>query len=499
MKRNLISLLILIALLPGSVIALEMPAVFSDHMVLQRDMPVRVWGTGNPGSDVEVVFENAVVTAAVDADGNWQAVLPPFSANSNPQMLRVSDGENNLMFEDVLVGEVWLASGQSNMEKPIGKKKGQRPLPNYRTEIAMANHPNLRIFQMPRYGKVPEGHESVMRWLRCSPEAIAATDFSAVGYYFGRELVYDLEVPVGIIHSSFGGTMIEAWIPRLALEGNPELAHLLEEEYFAWVDGVQATELYESMITPLVPYSLRGFIWYQGEANAMNGEAESYTPKMRALIEGWRTAWSAPEAPFYFVQLAPFNYSNWEKFPARLTPEGLPLFWEAQTAALDIPNTGMIATTDLAGDARDIHPVDKAPVGQRLAHLALAGTYGQTGSTAHSPMIDSSDFLEDGSVRIRFSHTGKGLKHASPNPLSHFTIAGKNRNFVPAKARIVAPDTIIVSSPLIQKPAAVRFAWHETAAPNLVNSAGLPAVPFRTDAWPVRNTRPKPDVDSDSD
>jgi sialate O-acetylesterase len=499
MKRVLLSLVFAATVLPGVLLALEMPSIFSDHMVLQRDKSVRIWGTGEPESTVEVSFGKATVSATVDLDGHWQALLPPFPANSDPQILRVSDGQDIRVFEDVLVGEVWLASGQSNMEKPIGEMRGQRPLPNHRTEIAMANHPQLRLFQVPRHGKAKEGDDAVLRWLPCSPESIAATNFSAVGYYFGRELLYDLDVPIGIIHSSFGGSMIEAWIPRFALEDNTELAHVLQEKYFAWVEGVQATELFESMIAPLVPISLRGFIWYQGEANAMNGEAETYTSKMGALIKGWRSLWDSPEAPFYFVQLAPFNYSDWLKFPAWLTPEGLPLFREAQTNALAIPYTGMVVTTDLAGDARDIHPVDKAPVGQRLAHLALAETYGRAEIVGLSPQREKVDFLEDGSVRIHFKNTGGGLARSDPGPLSHFTIAGKNREFVPATARIVGKDTVVVSSSRIPHPEAVRFAWHETAAPNLVNSAGLPAIPFRTDDWPVRNTRPKPDTDSDTD
>jgi len=472
--------------------ALTLPAIFSDRMVLQRDQPVRIWGTGSPGTEVEVVFGKSTTSMPVDSAGNWIGLLPPFEGSSDPQILHVTNGQQTLTFTDVLVGEVWLASGQSNMEKPIGEKKGQRPLPNYQTEIAMADHPNLRLFQVPRYGKVVDENPSVLRWLPCSPETIANTEFSAVAYYFGRELLYDLDVPVGIVHASFGGTMIEAWTPSFALENEPALKEVLEEPYFAWVEGVQATELFDSMIAPLVPYSLRGFIWYQGEANAMNGEGNIYSVKMKALIEGWRTVWESPEAPFYYVQLAPFNYSDWLKFPSWLTPEGLPLFREAQTDALAIPHTGMVVTTDLAGDGRDIHPVDKAPVGRRLAHLALRETFGHSSLVAGSPRLASIVFPGNGSAHIRFEGVGKGLANSDANPLSGFAVAGEGRQFFPAAARIVDKDTVIVSSYRVQKPVAVRFGWHESASPNLVNSAGLPAMPFRTDHWPVGNTRPKP-------
>lgn len=485
--------LLAVPLLAASVNAeVALPAIFSDHMVLQREKPVRVWGTATPNGKVTVEFGNHRATARPNDDGAWEAILPAMEASAEPRTLVVRDDDQSLRFEDVLVGEVWLASGQSNMEKPLGEKRGQRPTDNYCTEIAAADHPNLRLFQVPHYGKVTD-ESAHMRWLASSPETIKATEFSAAAYFFARELLHNLGVPIGIIHSSFGGTMIEAWTPATALKAEPELANVLEEPYFAWVDGVQATELYQSMIEPLVPYTLRGFIWYQGEANAMNGETEIYTVKMRALIEGWRNAWKSPDAPFYYVQLAPFNYSAWDSFPAWLTPEGLPLFWEAQTAARAIPHTGMVVTTDLAGNTRDIHPTNKRDVGLRLAHLALVETYEDTQRVAHSPSFKDLKIRDDGSIALTFTDVGNGLARGDGDPLSDFQIADESRVFVPAQARIIAGDTVIVSSSLVENPIAVRFAWHETATPNLVNSAGLPAIPFRTDDWPVINVREKPE------
>lgn len=488
---RLLFLLVSFGLAAGPLPALTLPAVFSDHMVLQRDRPVVVWGEADPGEEVTVRFGGHRATATADADGRWRTELPAMPASHEPRELVVA-GREERRFADVLVGEVWLCSGQSNMEKPLGEMRGQRPSDNHLSEIAAADHPKLRLFQVPHHGKVGRP-EHQMRWLPCTPESVVATGFSAAGYFFGRELLVNLEVPVGIIHSSFGGTMVEAWTPREAIAAEPRLEGLLESEYFAWVDGVQATELWQSMIEPLVPYTLRGFLWYQGEANAMNGESSTYTTKLATLAKGWRQAWSDAEVPFYYVQLAPFNYSAWDSFPAWLTPRGLPLFWEAQAAALDeIPNAGMVVTTDLAGDGKDIHPTNKRDIGLRLAHLALQETYGDDRRVVHSPRVAQIDIGDDGRVLLEFDHVGAGLARADGNPLGHFELAGKGRDFHPAEARIIDERRVEVMSSLVPRPVAVRFGWHETATPNLVNSAGLPAVPYRSDDWPVANTREKP-------
>ncbi len=486
-----ISLLFSLSLAAGPLQAVSLPAVFSDHMVLQCDRPVNVWGEADAGEEITIRFGEHRATATADPEGQWQAELPAMPASAEPRELVVSGSEER-RFRDVLVGEVWLCSGQSNMEKPLGDKRGQRPTDNHLSEIAAARHPRMRLFQVPHHGEVSRP-EQQMRWLPCSPESVVATEFSAAGYFFGRELLVNLEVPVGLIHSSFGGTMVEAWTPRAAIEAEPRLEGVLETEYFAWVDGVQATELWRSMVEPLVPYTLRGFLWYQGEANAMTGESAEYATKLATLVKGWRQAWSNPEAPFYYVQLAPFNYSAWDSFPAWLTPRGLPLFWEAQAAALDeIPHSAMIVTTDLAGDGRDIHPTNKRDVGLRLAHLALRETYGDERRVVHSPRVASAEFGDDGRVVLEFEHVGGGLARADGNPLGQFELAGKGRDFHPAEARIVDDGRVEVVSSLVARPVAVRFAWHETATPNLVNSAGLPAVPYRSDDWPVANTREKP-------
>ncbi len=465
-----------------------LPPVFSDHMVLQRDRAVKVWGQAAPDETVTVSFADREATARAGGDGEWALYLGPFTASAEARALTVTGtGGATRTIRDVLVGEVWLASGQSNMEKPLGEMRGQKPTDNHGEEIAAADHPTLRLFQVPHKGEVKRP-EVQMRWLPCSPETVDAIPFSAAAYFFGRELVRELGVPVGLIHSSYGGTMIEAWTPREAFRRDPRLEPLLEKAYFAWVEGVQATELFESMIRPVLPFTLRGFLWYQGEANVMVADGEIYRAKKRALVEGWRRAWNNPGAPFYFVQLAPFNYSEREQFPEKLTTGALPHFWEVQASCTEIPYTGMIVTTDLAGNARDIHPTNKRDIGLRLAGLALAETYGRTERLVHSPAFADIKRRSGGRLALRFEHTGDGLRTRDGEAPSHFLIAGKDGTFVEAEAEIDG-DSVILHSPEVPRPRHARFAWHETANPNLVNSAGLPALPFRTDTLPVPLTR----------
>ncbi|BET68893.1 hypothetical protein ASA1KI_38110 [Opitutales bacterium ASA1] len=458
------------------------PAVFSDHMVLQRDRPVPVWGTAEAGEVVTVRFAGHERTTRASDDGNWRVDLPPMAASAEPRVLSV-EGAVVLDFTDVLVGEVWLASGQSNMEKPLGPRRGQKPTDDHEAELAAAHHPLLRLYQVPKYGR-PRSGAAPPAWMPCSPEALQALDFSAAGYYFGRELMLELGVPVGVVHSSFGGTQIEAWMPRGAFERDPRLAPLLGHRYFAWVEGVQATELYESMIRPLVPYALRGFLWYQGEANCMTGDTRIYTTKSEALITAWRDAFGDATAPFYFVQLAPFNYSDWDSFPEKLTPLALPLFREAQIEVQHVvPNTRSIVTTDLAGNARDIHPTNKRDIGLRLAGLALARTYAHAGQRGDSPRFASMRRTGEGALEVAFDHAGGALETSDGAAPSGFEIAGDDRRFHPAEAMIVG-DRVVVRHDEVPFPQAVRFAFHETARPNLVGPSGLPVEPFRTDRWP---------------
>ncbi|MFT3870732.1 MAG: sialate O-acetylesterase [Nibricoccus sp.] len=470
------------------------PVIFSDHMVLQRESPVAIWGTATPDEQVTVEFAGQSKTAKTSTDGKWRIDLDAMPASKEPRLLTVR-GNNTLRFVDVLVGEVWFCSGQSNMEKQLGPRKGQKPTDNYEEATRQANHPLLRLYQVPHYSK-PTDKILSLRWVACTPETVTAAEFSAAGYYFGAELLRKLDVPVGLIHSSYGGTMIEAWTPREAFERTPELAPLLAKPYQAWVKGVQATELFNSMVAPYVPYTLRGFLWYQGESNLMAGDTDIYTLKLRTLIESWRALWTKPDAPFYYVLLAPFRYSPRDKDPAQLTAEALPLFWEAQIATAKIvPHTGFVVTTDI-GNPKDIHPTNKRGVGLRLATLALAETYGSPNTAAQSPRFASKE-ISANKIILRFSPASPGLKSRDGKPLDGFLIAGSDKNFVPANA-VIEGDTVVVTAPAIASPVAVRFAWSEAANPNLVNSVGLPVAPFRTDDWPVIYRRPAPSPATES-
>ena len=458
--------------------------LFGDHMVLQREMPVPVWGEAAPREAVTVAFAGQALTAVADASGRWRVTLDPLAASAEPRTLTVR-GTNILTYADVLVGEVWFCSGQSNMEKPFGPRKGQRPIDDQELEVAAAHYPLLRLYQVPRTD-LPQDGPGRFAWLPCSPEALRASDFSAVAYYFGQQVHQVLGVPVGLIHSSFGGTYIDAWMPAAAFAA-PALQGQEKRRYPAWVPGVQPTELYQSMVAPYAPYAVRGFLWYQGETNLMGGDVALYGSKQTALIAAWRKAWGRPGAPFYGVLLAPMEYSLWGKFP--LSNAALPAFWEQQIRALSAPHTGYAVITDTVANLHDVHPTAKRPVGQRLARLALADTYGRTDIPAHGPTF----------VRLRatgrhleltFDHA-EGLRARDSRPLTGFTIAGSDQAFQPAQA-LIQVAAILVSSDTVAHPVAARFAWQETAQPNLVNEAGLPAAPFRTDDWPLDYLRPAP-------
>ena len=464
------------------------PAIFSDHMVLQRDRVVPVWGDGEPGERIAVEFAGQRKITIAGASGQWRVTLDALDASAEPRPLTVR-GTNTLTYTDVLVGEVWFCSGQSNMEKQLGPRHGQKPTDRYEEEIKQADCPLLRLYQVTQRGK-PQARITGLRWLPCSPETVTSTEFSAAAYYFGRELQRKLGVPVGLIHSSFGGTRIEAWMPAAAFAGSPVLQGLDQVPYDHWVEGVQATELYRSMVAPFTSYALRGFLWYQGEANCMNAESLIYAEKQRALIRGWRAAWGEPDAPFFFVLLAPFAYSHQKNWAKQLTPDALPVLWEAQVRALDVPHTGIVATTDLAGDGRDIHPTNKRDVGLRLARLALADTYGWRDIQARSPQFQSFHRPMWSKALVVEFKDSYGLHSSDGQPLTNFEIAGADQKFLPAQV-VIKHDKVIVSNPEVPKPVAVRFGWNELAMPNLVNASDLPAIPFRTDDWPLVLNVPK--------
>ncbi|NIP84696.1 MAG: 9-O-acetylesterase [Planctomycetales bacterium] len=449
----------------------RLPRVFSDHMVLQRDAPLPIWGWANAGEKVTVRFADQEKSATADPAGRWQVALDALPASAEPRVLtvQVETQDAPTAIKDVLVGEVWLCSGQSNMEWTVAQSA------NPQAEIAAGNHPRIRHIKIPHTPAAkPQDEVPTEGWQVCSPQTVPR--FTAVGYYFARQLQEKLDVPVGLIGSNWGGTRIEPWIPPegfRSVEALRDIAQNLDRFPQTKGDKVMhqsALALYNGMIHPLVPYAIRGALWYQGESN--NGEGMLYHEKMKALIQGWRAVWKQGDFPFLFVQLAPFRYGG-----PRGNPASLPGIWQAQAATLALPHTGMAVTTDI-GNVRDIHPKNKQEVGRRLALWALAKTYGHPNLVYSGPLYKSHT-VENNAIRIAFDHAD-GLRSADGMSLSHFEVAGEDRTFLPAAARIDG-STILVSG--VPKPVAVRFAWHQEAEPNLVNAAGLPAAPFRTDDW----------------
>ncbi len=468
-----------VAAVPSS---LQLPSVFGDNMVLQQKQPVPVWGWSKPGTDVTVKFAGQTRHARAGKDGRWEVRLNSLKASSQPADLVIEAAATRTL-TNILVGEVWLCSGQSNMEKPIGKRPGQKPCFNYEQELAASGFPEIRLFKAhtalaaaPRQDVTePSG------WLGCNSNSLEAIKFSAAGYFFGREIQKESKVPIGLIESAWGGTRIEPWTPPAGFKMVRSLAGLaVPPPVTNKLASTMPSAIYNAMIAPLAHFAMRGVLWYQGESNCMGDQPDGaiYTDKMEALIRSWRQIWDEGDFPFYYVQIAPFDYFTGK---ARRVPhaDALPEFWEAQTHALHIPNTGMIVTTDLVDDLKDIHPRNKQDVGKRLALVALNKTYGRKDIVCTGPMFKKMK-IKGSQAILTFDNDDGGLVSKEGQPLTWFTIAGADGKFVPAEA-VITNGTVVVSSPDVAKPVAVRFAWSEVAQPNLFNQAGLPAVPFRTD------------------
>jgi sialate O-acetylesterase len=437
---------IALAALPASA-EVRLPHVIGNHMVLQREMPIRIWGWADPGERVRVILRTQSKTATADAAGSWQVELAPLEAGG-PLSMTVAGG-NTITLNDILIGEVWLCSGQSNMEWSVRRTKDAN------REIAEAKYPNVRLFHVPKHHSGQPQSDVNATWRRCDPGAVA--NFSAVGYFFGRHLHKELDIPIGLIASSWGGTRIEPWTPPCGFAAVEKLKGISDQlakqraDYrkavAGSVDGIEAwaraarkalaengpipgappfptegkgshqspTRLYNAMIHGLVPLSLRGAIWYQGESN--NGEGMMYHEKMKALISGWREVFRNDRLAFYFVQLAPYRY--------RGNAMSLPGIWEAQAATLKVPHTGMAVTTDI-GNTRDIHPRNKQDVGKRLALWALAKNYEKTDLVYSGPLYRSMT-VEGGRIRVKFDHVGGGLKSRDDKELTHFEGRGRDR------------------------------------------------------------------------
>lgn len=453
-----------------------LPQILASNMVLQRDKPVNIWGYASPGETVQVSFAGQVKQSLTDATGNWKVILSPLKTSAIPAVMTIK-GSNTIVLDNILVGEVWLCSGQSNMEYGMRKiAKVKKPLKEQLgypvDELEKANNPQIRIFLVNRkaLSKPDSLHNS---WSIAQDSALR--NFSAAGYFFAKALYDKLHIPIGIISSAVSGSPIEPWIPR----------EQLETGYFKGQKvGNDPGKFYTPMIEPLVPFALRGFLWYQGETNCFLKENITYSYKMKALINSWRSAWksasvekASAEMPFYYVQIAPFNYAA-TKGKVLLDAETEPEFWEAQAQLLRLPNTGMVATIDLNDYPDDLHPTYKWEIGRRLALWALAKDYHQKISYA-GPIYKTAKF--NGSVAtIEFDGVGSGLQSIDGKALDCFTIAGADGRFRPADA-VIRDNKVIVSAKGISKPIAVRFGWDESMRPNLYNKAGLPAIAFRTD------------------
>ncbi len=449
-------------LAPDASAELRLPGVFSDHMVLQRGEDTRIWGWADPGTYVRIRISDAETAARADSKGRWSTHID-LMRSGGPYTLRVITDEETLKIKDVYIGEVWLCSGQSNMEWPVSRAADAKQ------EIKAARYPKIRHIKVPHRASGDPQSDIDAAWEICSPETVG--NFSACGYYMAREIHRTLKVPVGLINASWGGTRIEPWIN---LDGFERERSLRSFEQRVWdlrgkkpKSHQQPSVLYNGMIAPVVGYGMRGAVWYQGESNHKDGAI--YTDKMKALIGGWREAWNRKAFPFYFVQIAPYRYGNEH-------PSVLPAFWEAQTKVLDqVPFTAMAVTHDIA-TLDDIHPPNKQDVGDRLARIVLRRLHRRSGIEDRGPEL-ASMWRQGSFLRLRFN-AAIGLKTRDRKPPSHFEIAADGTGFVPAKATIKG-DTITLRADGVANPRAMRFGWHKLAQPNLVNHAGLPARPFR--------------------
>ncbi len=480
-----------------------LPPLFGDHMVLQQGKNLPVWGTANPGEEVCVTLSNRSARTTAGDDGQWRVRLKSLKAGGSYQ-LHVAGSSNEIRLKDVLVGEVWVCSGQSNMQWNVKSSN------NAKVEIAAADLPGIRLYTVPNTVAGKPRPTCGGTWTVCSPASIPG--FSAVGYFFGRELHQELDVPVGLIHSSWGGTPAESWTRMETLEANPDFASILSkyhkaeknypkakakynEAVEAWKKQAQQAKeegkpaprkprppvgpshpwrpsgLYNAMIHPVAPFAIQGAIWYQGESNADRGK--QYRSLFPAMIEDWRRLWGQGPFSFYFVQLANFYEQRDEPQVDSQWAE----LREAQTKTLDLKNTGMAVIIDI-GEAKDVHPRNKQDVGKRLALNALAKDYGRkapySGPTLRKMRI------KNGEARLSFKHTDGGLVAKGGEPLKGFIVAGEDGKFVWAEARIEDKE-VVVSAPGVPEPTAVRYAWADNPDCNLYNGAGLPASPFRSD------------------
>ena len=450
--------------------------MFGDHMVLQQGIRNKVWGKADAGEDVTVTLGKQSHSTKAAADGSWHVFLDPVAEYGGPHVLTVK-GKNTVSFEDVLIGEVWVCAGQSNMQWSVNASIDPD------IEKAAANFPNIRLISVPQVGTQEPQWNFNGKWQRCSPETVG--NFSAVGYFFGRQLHQTLGVPVGLINNAWGGSAAEAWVRRDKIAGHPVLKAIHDR----WTkleaekpdDGQmkgnhRPGNIHSGVLTPSIGYGIRGAIWYQGESNA--GRAYQYRELFPFMIASWREEWGIGDFPFYWVQLADFKAEKGE--PAESDWAELR---EAQTMTMTkLPATGEAVIIDI-GEGKDIHPQNKQDVGKRLARWALVETYKVPGIVCRSPLYKAME-KQGNKIVLAFDHVANGWRPFDvPEPIG-FTIAGADKKFVPAKAAILPDGRIEVSADAVADPVAVRYAWADNPVCNMYSGAGLPLTPFRTDDFP---------------
>jgi sialate O-acetylesterase len=500
LKRLLLFIFVLGAILAGKS-QVKLPALVGNNMVLQQNSKVNLWGWASPNEkiDIQLGWQDSNVEITAKPDGTWKTIVNTPQASEKEYTITIT-ATNKIALKNILIGEVWICSGQSNMYFPVGKEEGtwKTGVLNYEEEIKNATYPNIRIFTVLTKASQKPLDDVTGSWATCSPNNVKT--FSAVAYFFGRDLFQNLKIPIGLISSSWGGTKAEAWTSQKVLEENPDFLSILEtdakneklyqeklESYYSSLkkeriinsndltkselkkpkkeENKTSYVLYNAMLHPLVNYTIKGAIWYQGESNAE--QAYLYRSLFPAMVKNWRSDWNQGDFPFYYVQIAPHKSQN-------------PEIREAQLFSLkNIPNSGMVVTTDV-GNATNIHPIDKQTVGQRLALFARAKTYNENELVYSGPIYNHMKIKKD-RIQLFFDYADSGLVKKGDN-LKEFEIAGEDQVFYPADAKIDG-KIVVVSSAKVKNPVAVRFAWKAIPEPNLFNKENLPASPFRTDDW----------------
>lgn len=465
MKKFVLPLVLFVVFTVHSFIAqadIRLPAIIGSHMVLQQSSDCKLWGWSDPAEEINIStsWDTAHYKTIADGNGKWLLIVKtPKAGGAFTVTLK---GNNQITLEDVLIGEVWDCSGQSNME--MSDSWGNQL---YSAEIATANNQNIHFFHVPRLTAQYPQEDTKAQWVVCNPAD--AKTFSMAGYFFGQQLQQNLHVPIGLIEAAWGGTPAETWTPGDSIVNNPILKAAADKLQTAKWWPVATAYTYNAMIHPITNYNIAGVIWYQGEANV--GTAATYGPLFSTMINSWRSAWQK-DLPFYYVQIAPFDGYG--------VSNNSSILREQQTNTQAVSNTGMIVISDLVENVKDIHPRHKKEVGLRLANLALTKTYGIKDLPYQYPFYNSMT-VEKNKARISFSNADKGLMKKG-DTLSGFYIAGEDKIFVPAQAKIDG-NTVVISSKAVKVPVAVRFGFTSASMPNLFSREGLPVNLFRTDDW----------------